>query len=87
MVRVICLGVASICAVAVAITLASLQPHGEHHPVCPHCGRSDQILVLVYGLSRTDPPPGFVKAGCVITKDSPMYKCGACGTEFGRIAP
>jgi hypothetical protein len=52
-------------------------------PICPHCGKTEEIREYLYGLVR-DVPPGRIY-GCVISEDSPRYKCLNCETRFGRV--
>ncbi len=52
-------------------------------PICPKCGRFDNVREFLYGLPRGAPPEGRIGGGCVVGPDSPRYKCGNCEATFG----
>jgi hypothetical protein len=54
-------------------------------PICPRCGRSDDVVQYRYGL-KADCPPGTVGAGCVVGPDSADFRCNHCRTNFGITA-
>ncbi|QEG27991.1 hypothetical protein GobsT_27590 [Gemmata obscuriglobus] len=55
----------------------------EGKPICPKCGRSDQVRAYLYGLTRGERPEGTVGGGCVVTALSPAFRCGHCEARFG----
>jgi hypothetical protein len=66
-----------------------LTPEGI--PICPHCSRSDAVFEYAYGLayalscSNKPVPEGKIPADCLIHEKSARYRCGNCGTRFGRF--
>jgi hypothetical protein len=55
----------------------------EGKPICPRCGKSDEVLKYQYGLTREAPPKGMIGGGCGIGPESPEYHCGHCDAGFG----
>jgi hypothetical protein len=51
-------------------------------PICPRCGRTDDVVRYRYGLRATI-GPGEVGAGCVVGSDCADFRCNHCGTNFG----
>lgn len=56
-------------------------------PPCPHCGRADAVIPIVYGypsdeMFRADASGKIVLGGCIVAPDSPHWRCSNCGTEF-----
>jgi hypothetical protein len=54
-------------------------------PICPKCGRSDHVLVYLYGLRREPPPEGMSLGGCTLGPKSPKYRCRNCNASFGIV--
>ncbi|MBY0459067.1 MAG: hypothetical protein K2V38_17160 [Gemmataceae bacterium] len=52
-------------------------------PICPKCGRCDRTQRFAYGLYLNGLPKGSLGAGCSVSTNSPDYRCGHCGTNFG----
>lgn len=64
--------------------------HESHY--CPECNSRD-IGKLSYGLPNFESPEllsriekeNTILAGCVVSDDSPLYRCKNCGTEWGLV--
>ena len=59
-------------------------------PPCPRCG-SRNVAAIAYGFPDPmmfDSAPrreGEIELGCIISDDSPRWRCRSCETEWGRL--
>ena len=50
---------------------------------CPHCGSTDEIREILYGLPSEEPDPTkYVTGGCLIGDDDPVWACVECGWQI-----
>jgi hypothetical protein len=60
-------------------------------PMCPNCGRNNDVIRIAYGLAGPKmlarAQAGEIKlGGCMVSPDSPKWHCKKCGREWGHVS-
>ncbi len=66
------------------------RPAVQRKPLCPHCGRSESVLRIAYGVPddalRKEATDGVIVLGGYVSEySSPAWFCRSCETSFGEM--